>query len=115
MWTYRAVVVRWKDGDTLVVNIDQGFHDWKHDQPLRLIGIDAPDVQPAKEAARAFCHERWPPGTELVVRTVQDKRGDETRSFERWLAEAWGKGVSLAETILAAGHAKPYKAGKITT
>ena len=48
MWTYRAVVVRWKDGDTLVVNIDQGFHDWKHDQPRRLIGIDAPDVQPAK-------------------------------------------------------------------
>lgn len=110
MWTYRAVVVRWIDGDTVVVNIDQGFRDWKHDQALRLTGppIDAPDNGPGKEAARAFCDATWPPGTELTIRTEQDKLGNERQTFDRYLAEAWAGSVSVAGAILAAGHAKPY-------
>ncbi len=109
MWTYRAIIVRWKDGDTLVAHIDQGFHDWKHNQALRLVGIDAPDAQPAKDAARAYCEKTWPPGTEIIVRTVRDERGNETQSFERWLAAAWYNGVQLSTAICNAGHAKVYK------
>ena len=106
------MIVRWIDGDTFVVNIDQGFHDWKHNQHLRLLGIDAPDKQPAKEAARAYVADKWPAGTEVVIRTVRDKRGDEMVTFERWLAEAWDRdgayGDSISDLIIDAGHAQPY-------
>jgi endonuclease YncB( thermonuclease family) len=110
MYEYRAVVVRWIDGDTVVVNLDQGFHDWKHDQRLRLVGIDAPNKLPGKEAARAFADSNWPPGTEIIVRTVLDKRGNEEQTFERWMAEAWDDETmpSLSATLIAAGHAKPW-------
>jgi len=112
MYEYRAVIVRWKDGDTFVAHIDQGFHDWKHDQSLRLLGIDAPDKQPGKEAARAYAAEKWPPGTELTIRTVRDKRGSETTTFERWMAEAWDRegayGDSISDLLIDAGHAKPW-------
>lgn len=113
MYEYRAVVVRWKDGDTLVAHIDQGFHDWKHDQALRLYGIDAPD-KPAvdKEAARAYCDSRWPAGTKLIISTVRDKKGSETTTFERWLAEAWDDedmyGHSISTLLIDAGYAKPW-------
>jgi endonuclease YncB( thermonuclease family) len=111
MYEYRAVVVRWKDGDTLVAHIDQGFHDWKHDQSLRLFGIDAPD-KPAvdKEAARAYCDNKWPAGTELTVQTIRDKKGSEVTTFERWLAEAWGEDddLSISALIIDAGYGKPW-------
>jgi endonuclease YncB( thermonuclease family) len=102
---YPAVVVRWKDGDTLVAHLDQGFHDWKHDQSLRLVGIQAPDKHPAKEKARAFVNDSWPPGTKLVVRTIRDKFEIEQTTFERWLAEAWADGVNISDAIVDAGHA----------
>ena len=45
-FTYRARIVRWKDGDTPVVDIDQGFDDWKMNQSLRMYGIDTPELKP---------------------------------------------------------------------
>lgn len=112
MYEYAATVVRWIDGDTVICHIDQGFHDWKHDQRLRLFGIDAPDKQPAKEAARKLCNDRWPPGTQLVIRTIRDKGGAEETSFERWIAQAWDRpgayGDSVSDLIVDAGHALPW-------
>jgi endonuclease YncB( thermonuclease family) len=107
---YKAVIVRWVDGDTVIAHIDQGFHDWKHDQRLRLVGIDAPDKQPGKEAARVFADSNWPPGTEIVVRTIRDKHGSEEQTFERWLAEAWADDTmpSLSALLVAAGHARVW-------
>ncbi len=33
------------DGDTILVDIDQGFYDWKHDQKVRLYGLQCPEVR----------------------------------------------------------------------
>lgn len=112
MYEYRAVVVRWIDGDTVICHVDMGFHDWKHDQRFRLNGIDAPDKQPAKEAARAYVAGRWPPGTELTIRTIRDKNGSEETTFERWMADLWDRdgayGDTISDLLVDAGIAKKW-------
>ena len=47
------------DGDTLYADVDLGMYTWKHDQELRLFGIDTPEIYPlrtreAGTAARDF-------------------------------------------------------------
>ena len=45
LYTYQAKVVGVYDGDTVKVDIDQGFSDWKHDQVLRLYGVNTPELK----------------------------------------------------------------------
>jgi micrococcal nuclease len=42
---YKANVVRVIDGDTLIVDIDLGFHIWLKEQVIRLHGIDCPETK----------------------------------------------------------------------
>lgn len=110
MYEYRAKVVRWIDADTIVVDIDQGFNDWKHNQHLRLIGIDAPDKQPAKGVATLHARSLAWPDTEIMIRTHKDK-GDK---YGRWLVEIYSdptamlRGISINGALVLAGHAKPW-------
>src|SRR5215813_13038702 len=43
VWLVHAIVVRVIDGDTVVVNMDMGWHTWRHDEHIRLNGVDAPE------------------------------------------------------------------------
>jgi micrococcal nuclease len=105
VYDYRATVVRWIDADTCVVHIDLGFRTWMHDEHLRLVGIDAPDRQPAKGTATAYVREAWPAGTRLIVRTHKDQAD----KYGRWLAELWEPGgVCLNAELVAAGMAVPW-------
>lgn len=108
LWLYRAVIKRWKDADTVVVDIDQGFRDWKHDQSIRIVGIDAPDKQPAKAVATAWAVMKWPPGTRVYLKTYLDKRGEEENSFERWLAHLIINGAFYSDLAIAQGAAVPW-------
>lgn len=85
LWLYRAVIRRWIDGDTVAVDIDQGFRDWKHDQHIRIVGIDAPDEQPLKDIATTWAVLTCPPGTRVYIKTFLDRAGEDENSFERWL------------------------------
>lgn len=42
LYAYRAIITRVIDGDTVVADIDLGFHTWRHGERLRLMAIDAP-------------------------------------------------------------------------
>lgn len=109
VYAYRARLVRWLDGDTLVANIDQGFHDWKHDQHIRLLGVEAPKGRTvAGRNALAFVHGIMPPGAEITIRTHR-LRDAEVTSFERWVAAVWTPlGDYLPDLLIAAGHAVPW-------
>lgn len=52
-FTYRAIV-RWiYGGDTIRVDLDLGLGTWVRNEPLRLDGIDAPEVRgPERERGR---------------------------------------------------------------
>jgi endonuclease YncB( thermonuclease family) len=105
LYMYSAVIVRWIDADTVVLHIDQGFHDWKHDQRIRIVGIDAPDKQPAKGMATKWAERKYPPGTSCYVKTYVDRQGDEKNSFERWLGSLLIDGQWYDEVAIAAGAA----------
>lgn len=118
MWTYRAVVVRWVDGDTLDVTIDLGFYVTTA-QRLRLMasgqGVNAPETNATDPGTRLRAHQATercnglaPPGTAFVARTARDKAD----SFGRFLGEVvLADGRSVGDVLLAEGLAVPYRRG----
>ena len=107
-YTYRASVRSIYDGDTIRVDLDLGFGTWIHNQPLRLFGIDTPEVRgPEREAgllAKEWLQERIPPGTRVTVETFKDRTG----KYGRYLAVIWHDGINLNDSLVEEGLAEPY-------
>jgi endonuclease YncB( thermonuclease family) len=113
MYEYRAVVVSNHDGDTITLDVDQGFNEWHHKAHIRLLRIDAPELKvgAAAFAARDYLTSICPPGSFVLLQSVKpDKYGD------RWDGEVW-RGLWDGDTLLSpenvsdlmmqAGHAVP--------
>lgn len=103
----RGVVVRVSDGDTIVVDLDDGG-----DERVRMLGIDTPEAgdQPECGATTATEHLRslLPDGTE--VRLVGDPSQDDRDVYDRALRFVHRASddldVNLAQ--VEAGHAEVY-------
>lgn len=107
-YTYRAVVRRWVDADTIHLDIDLGLRHWAHDEGIRLLGVNAPDRNPAKAKATAWVRDLLPVGAQLIVRThldAQDKYG-------RLLGDLYDGDLHVNTAIIDAGHGQPYAGGK---
>jgi endonuclease YncB( thermonuclease family) len=91
LYTYRATIERVIDGDTVVANVDLGFHTWIHDEHLRLFGIDAPELSSDEGKAIANILRGRIEGKEVYICTRKMKRSDrEARgSFGRDLRRFW--------------------------
>ncbi len=110
LFVYQSRIVRVVDGDTVIAELDTGFHSTRWER-LRLLGIDCPEVvgehKAAGIAARSFA-ETWvlsvasdiPIAWPFLVQTYK------TDSFGRYLATVRRKsdGASLTDALLAAGH-----------
>lgn len=107
LWNYRARVRRVIDGDTLLIELDQGLHTYRIEM-LRILGVNTPELRgpsraaglAAAEATRqwlAGCVGEWP----LLIHT---ERAD---AFGRYLAVVIdaATGASLGDALLASGHA----------
>jgi micrococcal nuclease len=106
-----AIVVRVLDGDTVVVNMDLGWHTWRHDEHVRLNGIDAPERKDLARwtAAKTFVEGLLPPGTEVLL--VSEKLEKYGRTLGRLLLR---DGRDVSHEVLKAGLAEPYASGKRT-
>jgi micrococcal nuclease len=108
IYTYHAVVCSIYDADTIRVNIDTGFSTWRHNQSIRLLDIDAPEIRGDERTegliSKAWLLDKIPPGTSILIQTVKDRTG----KYGRYLAYVWHDGVNLNEQMLAEGIAKPY-------
>ena len=104
------------DGDTIRVDISLGLGAWLKNQPLRLLGIDTPELrgEEREEGLEARDYVRQllsDPQVKTIIRTHKDKTG----KFGRYLAEVW-YGVdelsmtSLNKELLELGYAEPYEA-----
>lgn len=110
LYWYRAVVKRQYDGDTWYLDIDLGFHNWIHDQAVRLYGLDTPEIRGverpdglvALDAVREWC----PAGTPVMINTIKDRTG----KYGRWLAYIWPEGwdQSVNQRLLDEGLATEY-------
>lgn len=112
MYEYRGVARRVHDGDTVTVDIDLGSSFWKHGEPLRLLGIQAPELNTAEGAKAQLyladvipvrtcssCHQSV--GVPVEVHTVKDKR----EKYGRLLADIFVDGVHLNKLMVDTGHA----------
>lgn len=105
-YLYRAIVLRWIDGDTVDLSVDLGFSIQSR-QRFRVTGVDAPERGQAGYAeATAFMQRMAPPGRSLVVASTKaDKYG-------RYLAVLHlGDGTTLNKRLLDSGLAKSYDGG----
>ena len=105
MFEYRATIVRVIDGDTVVADIDLGMNVWRRNEPLRLYGVNAPEVVGADKAA-GLAAKDWLvsifEGKRVTIRTQKDK----TEKYGRWLAVIDLEGVNINAAIIAVGLAK---------
>lgn len=113
LWHYRARYLRTIDGDSLLCLIELPF-GLRYEMRVRLAGYNAPErnTPAGKDAAQRmralFASDRytgamleshyWP----LRIVTEQRPSGDETTSFERYVARVWLVGEDGALTDLVA-------------
>ncbi|MFJ5538525.1 thermonuclease family protein [Vreelandella titanicae] len=111
-------ITSFRDGDTIVVNIN----DWPpiigERIPVRIAGINAPErrsrcdneAEKARERqlaadARIYLVERLRGAETIELRNIE--RG----SFYRIIAQVWADGENVGQEMLAEGHALPYREG----
>lgn len=111
-YRYRAKYRSAYDADTVRVDIDLGFGVWLQNQPMRLLGVDAPELRGeergdglvARNALRTLLED-----SDLVVETDRDKSG----KYGRWLARLWMKDdasnwINVNAWLVGCGFAKAY-------
>lgn len=101
-YEYAATVIDVHDGDTIRVDIDLGFDVQFRNVPLRLMGINAPELNTeAGKASRDFLSTRLPDGTAVVIHTVKDKK----EKYGRYLAVIFHEDQNLNDLLVTTGHA----------
>lgn len=103
MYTYAIRLLRVVDADTIRADVDCGFRIWLHDATLRLLRIDAPEMNTQAGKDAAVWLAQFLMGKKLTATTY---KGD---SFGRWLSEVSADGVNLSDALVQAGQAA-YKA-----
>ncbi len=115
LYTYKALVEKVVDGDTLWLNIDVGFSCWSR-QKVRFRGIDCPEIDTKKgQEAKEFVEARLKEVSFIVVKTHKSDK------YDRYLADIFflkdeenprtvlEEGIFLNQELLDAGLAKEMK------
>ena len=110
LYWYKAIVIRLIDGDTIIVDVDKGFSDWRKRLSLRFSRIDAPEKRGVTKeeglAALDFLKTQISEGDAIYIRT---QKAD---SFGRYIAEIFvfegDNANNLSDTLVKFGHAE-YK------
>ena len=120
MYEYKAKITRIVDGDTCDCLIDLGFSIHISER-IRVMGIDTPESRTrnlaekklglaAKARFKELCKEAK---NLCVVKTTKDGKGKFGRILADIILETQSLGkISIVETLIAEGHARPYSGGK---
>ena len=112
MFEYRAKITSIYDGDTCRADIDLGFGLWIKDQPIRIYGIDCPEINTDEgKAARDYADHILFCGRVVVMTTLKDKK----EKYGRYLGKiTLADGGDYGSRMVEAGHATPYFGGTKT-
>jgi endonuclease YncB( thermonuclease family) len=109
-----ARVIRVIDGDTIVVDADQGLYE-HIEIPLRIYGINAPERGDpgGAEATVYMIGLVAAAGSQVMVRTYKPTTNGGADKYGRWLADVFSAsdGTDFGVAMLAAGHASAYFGG----
>lgn len=111
MYTYTCKLVKVIDGDTVILDVDLGFHVTVR-ETFRLEGINAPEMDTdAGKDARNFLLGVLG-GYGLIIDSTKAIRREK---YGRWLATirlngspAYMNGTNVNDLMVTAGHAVPY-------
>lgn len=116
LYHYKAKCVSVHDGDTVRVDIDLGLWVMKKDEPIRLFGINSPEINKTESleaGKRATEHlKSLILGKDLLIETIKDK-GDK---YGRLLANIYvkkedGTWLDVNKEMILSGNAVPYLVG----
>lgn len=105
MYEYKCTLVRVIDGDTVVVDIDLGL-SVHHIVPVRLYGINAPEIRTEQGPVAKKFVEDWFVNKLYLIRTIKDK----TEKYGRYLGVFVDvdTGITLNSALVEAGLAVIY-------
>ncbi len=110
-YQYQANIVDVHDGDTVRADIDLGFNIWRHNEPLRLNGIDAPELRGASKDAGILARDALREkvlGKHVTICTIKDRQ----EKYGRYLANIYVDDELINDWMISQGFAKPYFGGK---
>lgn len=97
LYTYKALVERVVDADTVWLNIDLGFSSWSR-QKVRLAGIDAPELSTKEgQEAKKFVEARLKEVEFVVVKTHKSDK------YDRYLTDVFYSSESDLFKVLEEG------------
>lgn len=109
LYWYKAIVTKITDGDTINVDVDKGFDDWRKNLVLRFARIDAPEKRGTTKLegleALAWLKTKIVLGGTVYIRTNKDD------SFGRYIAEIFvfedsiDNATNINDAIVKVGHA----------
>lgn len=120
MYTYKALVTKVIDGDTIDVDIDLGFNVHVHER-IRLLGINTPEIFGSKAKneierqkgldAKQFVESWVASQNNVVMLTTHDAKALKKEKYGRWLAlicplDSSSEEESLNHLLVENGHAK---------
>jgi len=109
LFFYRANILSVYDGDTCRADIDLGLHTWIHNEPLRLMRINAPERRGAEKEqgieSGNFLRELIN-GKEVIIESYKDKSGKYGRYLvEIWLPKEEGGYINVNDFMVENGYA----------
>ena len=100
MYQYQARLGRVIDGDTVVLDLDLGFYQWRLGRSYRLARINAPEMStPEGVASRDALVAHLVGITSYSVSTAK------ADSFDRWIIDWYGDGACINDWLVASGFA----------
>lgn len=117
IYSYRAKVDRFIDGDSLILNIDRGFkHEGEHilNLEVRLARADTfecrGDEKVLGDRAKRAVRRRYPKGYDFLVIT---EKGDRQDYFHRYLIHLYDpkREQVVCTWLIENGHGTEYKPG----
>jgi len=104
----RAIVVRVKDGDTIVADVDLGFKIWVR-HTFRFYGIQAPEKNtPEGKKAAKYLRGILPIGADMVLEIIRDPSGKYSRTFDRYVAIPYRSDVNVCKLMVKMDHARKW-------
>ena len=111
MYQYKAKIVRWIDGDTVIVRLDLGFYCGREER-LRLARINAHELNAPTSyqrrrarSARYQAERLCPVGSEVIVSTSKSSRD----MYSRYIAEITFEGKNISDELLRRKLVKKFK------
>ena len=108
-YCYKATCTSVYDGDSITLDINLGFNMVMHNQKIRLLGIDTPEIRGEERESGLIARDRL---RELIEnkRVLMLSHRDKTGKYGRWLATIYIDSVNVNQLLVDEGLAKVYGA-----